>query len=117
MAVCIYSFFIVTYNHVFSTLVPIPRLPMRLYRKQNYRNIELPLTASDSHETIGVLQADRIVYIRWLGVISRPEARLTGKPVKVVLSRIDHYDLVEGEYGHGCLTRSGVYVVVDVALV
>jgi len=91
---------------------------MRIYRRQNYRVIELPLVANpQERETVGVRQGDRIMYCTWCGIISRSEAKKIGKPVKLCISRIDSRDLDEGEYGHGCHTKHGVYLVTDVAIV
>ena len=84
-----------------------------IYRKQNYRNIRL-----DDHtegETVGVLTRDgRTHQVRWLGFIKREDARRsTGRPVKLVISRVGREDLQPGQYVQGCLVEEGVYAVTD----
>jgi len=84
-----------------------------IYRKQNYRNIRL-----DDHtegETVGVLTRDGHTHqIRWLGFIKREDARRsTGRPVKLVISRVGRVDLEQGQYVQGCLVEEGVYAVTD----
>ena len=88
-----------------------------IYRKQNYRNIRL-----DDHtegETVGVLTRDgRTHQIRWLGFIKRENARRsTGRPVKLVISRVGKEDLQSGQYVQGCLVEEGVYAVIDSVVV
>ena len=52
--------------------------------------------------------------VRWCGFITRADARDSkGKPVKLVISRIDGIDLEPGQYVQGCLVDSGVYAVTD----
>lgn len=84
-----------------------------LYRKQNYRNIEL--TKNEQGETVGVLCRGGKNEMRpWLGLITRSKARQTGGlSVKLLISRVDGYDLKPGEYVQGCLVADGVYAVVD----
>jgi hypothetical protein len=87
-----------------------------IYRKQNYRNIRL-----DDHtegETVGVLTRDgRAHQIRWLGFIRREDARRSrGRPVKLVISRVEREDLKPGQYVQGCLMEEGVYAVIDSAV-
>lgn len=84
-----------------------------LYRKLNYRNIKL--TDDCSGQTVGVRCRDGShQYVLWLGFIQRREAvRLRGRAVKLVVSRVDGRDLVEGEYVQGCLLSRGVYGVID----
>ncbi len=85
-----------------------------IYRKQNYRNIEL--TSAEQGATVGVLRRDgKIDYRPWLGLIKRADAkRSTGRPVKLLISRVDGYDLANGEYVQGCLSAcGGVYAVID----
>lgn len=89
---------------------------IKIYRKLNYRNIEL-VTPNDTGEIVGVWQASGTKYCTWLGTISRSEARRRGKPVKLIISRVDGYDLAADEYVHGCWTVNGVYAVIDVAIV
>lgn len=87
-----------------------------IYRKQNYKNIEL--TRDNPGETVGVLRRDgKIEQRRWLGLITRTDARESnGKSVKLKISRVDGYDLKEGEYVQGCLIERGVYAVVDTTI-
>jgi hypothetical protein len=84
-----------------------------LIRKQNYRNIFLD--DATEGETVGVLRRDGSVrQVRWLGFINRQDARRSrGRPVKLVISRVDCEDLAPGQYVQGCLTDAGVYAVVD----
>lgn len=55
-------------------------------------------------------QADSLVRV----FISRQNARRSqGKPVKLVISRVDGEDLVPGQFVQGCLTDYGVFAVLD----
>ncbi len=84
-----------------------------LFRKQNYRNIRLEDHTED--ETVGVKTNDGLPQqVRWLGLITRDDARRSGgRPVKLVISRVDGVDLRLGQYVRGCLVERGVYAVID----
>lgn len=84
-----------------------------LFRKQNYRNIRLEQDTED--ETVGVLSRDGKAHqVRWLGFITREEAiQSGGKPVKLVISRVESVDLEPGQYVQGCLVANGVYAITD----
>ena len=87
-----------------------------IYRKQNYRNIRLD--DDTEGETVGVLTRDgRTHQMRWLGFIKREDARRSrGRPVKLVISRVEREDLQPGQYVQGCLMEEGVYAVIDSAV-
>jgi len=84
-----------------------------IYRRQNYRNIRLE--AGTENETVGVVtRAGGTQQIRWLGFISREDARRSGgRPVKLLISRVEREDLQPGRFVQGCLMAEGVYAVTD----
>ncbi len=85
-----------------------------LYRAFNYRRIRLD--ADTTKELAPVLCRDgRTSLVRWLGFISRQEARkrLDAKPVRLKISRVDGLDLSDNQWVLGCLVAQGVYAVVD----
>ena len=88
----------------------------KIIRKFNHRNISLEEQNPDGH-TVGVVVDGKVIYKRWLGTISRNDARHTGKPVRLKLSRINGYDLKENEFAHGCWVDEGVYAVTDVIII
>jgi len=76
-----------------------------LYRAMNYRRIRLDAQTSDELAPV-LLRDGRTKLVRWLGFISRKEARQRhgGKPVRLKISRVDGEDLsehqwVQGRYG------------------
>ena len=76
------------------------------------------LTPNETNETVPVWQAGGApCFCKWLGVISRDEAKKLGRPVRLIISRIDSYDLKDDEFVQGCWTSSGVYAVVDVSII
>lgn len=81
-------------------------------RKLNHRNIRLE--HDTEHENVGVMDRDGKVHqLRWLGFITRPDAKRVGKPVKLQISRADSIDLEPGQFVLGCLVERGVYAVLD----
>ena len=88
----------------------------KIYRKLNARNVEL-VTPNDDNEVVGVIFADGVKFHKWLGPINRTEGKKRGRPCRVLLSRVDGYDLKPGEFGHGVWTEQGVYVIADVAII
>lgn len=84
-----------------------------IFRKQNYKNVEL--TRNEPGETVGILRSDGgIHHVKWGGIISRDDAKIRrGQPVKLVVSRVDGYDLKEGEYLIGCVLEGRAYAVID----
>jgi hypothetical protein len=89
-----------------------------LYRRLNYRNIELSINTIG--EQVGVLRRDGSVrMVRWLGFIDRSEARaLPGAvPVKLVVARVVEngdtaVDVPRGSYVKGCWIESGAFAVI-----
>lgn len=91
-----------------------------LARWLNNRLIELrPDTLG---ENVGVLtRRGDYRYVRWLGFVDRRRAGKLGRPVKLQINRIGHAgdfgaiwtDVPPGKHVQGCLTREGVYAVVD----
>ena len=83
-----------------------------IFRKLNHRNIRLD--DNTEHETVGVMdRGGRAHQVRWLGFISRAEAKRGGRPVKLQISRVDGVDLLPGQFVQGCLVDRGVYAVID----
>jgi len=75
------------------------------------------VTPNDDNEVVGVMFDDGIKFYKWLGTIARSEAMRKCKPCRLLLSRVDGYDLKAGEFGHGAWTKQGVYLVVDAAII
>ena len=95
-------------------------MPLILARWLNNRLIELgPDTLG---ETVGVLtRSGDYRYVRWLGFVDRQLAGRLGRPVKLEVDRIGRSadfgatweDVPPGKHVQGCLTREGVYAVVE----
>jgi hypothetical protein len=89
-----------------------------LGRYLNYRFVQLgPDTKG---EQVGVLcPSGEYHYVRWLGFVTRDEAKVLGKPVRLEVSRIGRSgdfgavweDVPKGKHVQGCLTRHGAYAV------
>lgn len=92
---------------------------LTLYRKFNYRHVSFSLEANG--ERIGVLTANGIEFVPYLGMISRWAARcLQGVPVVVELhayssdNGLGEWTMLPEGYGvWGCRLPGGVSVLVD----
>lgn len=91
-----------------------------LARYLNKRLIELHGTTRG--ETVGVLRRNGDYQFRpWLGFVDRRAALGLGRPVKLQVARVGQQgdfgtewrDVPKGRHVQGCLTRQGVYAVVD----
>ena len=83
-----------------------------IFRKLNHRNIRLD--NDTEHETVGVMDREGKAHqVRWLGFISRTDAKRAGRPVKLQISRVESTDLQPGQFVQGCLVDRGVYAVID----
>ena len=91
-----------------------------LARRLNKRLIEL--RAATLGETVGLLRrSGGYSYHSWLGFISRDNAEIIGKPVKLKIARVglDNLstvkwrDVPEGKHVQGCLTAKGVFAVIN----
>ena len=91
-------------------------MPHKIVRKLNHRNIILEDSNPNGH-TVGVVVDGKVLYKRWLGTISRNDAKHTGRPVRLKLARINGYDLKVNEYAHGCWVEEGVYAVTDIVII
>lgn len=98
-------------------------MPLVLGRYLNKRFIQL-----DEHtrgQAVGVLRrSGGYQYVRWLGFISREDAKKLGRPVKLEVRRIGRQDALSvewkevppGKHVQGCLVREGAYAVVEPAV-
>ena len=91
-----------------------------LARFLNKRIIEL--RSGTKGETVGILRRNGdYEYRPWLGFVDRRQAIKLGRPVKLQIARVgqqgefatDWKDVPKGRHVQGCLTRDGVYAVVD----
>ena len=106
-----------THRDISETIFHVEQvMPHKILRKLNHRNIILEDSNPDGH-TVGVVVDGKVIYKRWLGTISRNDAKHTGRPVRLKLARINGYDLDENEYAHGCWVEEGVYAVTDVVII
>jgi hypothetical protein len=96
------------------------QMSLILLRTLNKRNIELH--ARTRGETVGVLRKDgEYRYVPWLGFVDRQVARDTGRPVRLLISRVGRQedlsvrweDVATGKHVQGCLTDRGAYAVID----
>lgn len=92
-----------------------------LGRWQNKRLIQLD-SSNAGRTSVGVRrQNGEYRYVRWLGFVSKDEAKRLGRPVKLEISRvgqgedfrIEWVEVPPGRHVQGCLTREGVYAVVE----
>jgi hypothetical protein len=95
-------------------------MSLTLAWRLNYRLVEL--TDTPTGETVGVLtRSADYRYVRWLGFVSREDAKVSGRPVKLQIHRIGQAhglstiweDVPPGMHVQGCLTAGGVYAVVE----
>ena len=84
-----------------------------IYRRHNYRNIEL--TRNEPGTTVAVLlRGGGLHYVSWAGLISRRDSKIRrGRPVKLKVSRVDGYDLQSGDYLIGSVIDGRAYAVID----
>lgn len=92
-----------------------------LARRLNMRLIHLSEENAGTQD-VGVLRRNgRYRYVRWLGFVGKGEASKLGRPVKLEIRRIgdaslpgvNWVDVPAGQHVQGCLTRRGVYAVVE----
>lgn len=98
-----------------------------LNRKFNYRNILL--TDSDTRQNVGYRRPNGdACFVRWLGFISREDAKaLPGAyPVRLIdISRVgvqgavhtQWQDVDSDHYVYGCLTKDGAYAIYNLDIV